>query len=94
MSQVNFNVTKDEADIIQAIAERAKTLIDWDIDAISLMMDLTATHANGCPLDLQRLLDASPFNFIHDIGGVRRHLNRKTGQLKNCFSPRFSRREG
>lgn len=55
-------------------------------------MDVTATHANGNPLDLRRLLAADDFNFAHDILGIRRHLDRSTGGLLNCFSPRFSKR--
>lgn len=58
--------------------------------AADIMMDVTSTHLNGNPLRLEALLEADDFNFAHDIYGIRRHLDRTTGQLKDFFSPRFS----
>lgn len=51
-------------------------------------MDVTACHANGCPLDLEKLLHADAFNFSHDVFGIARYINRNTGKLENCFVPR------
>ncbi len=89
---VNFNCSKKDSDLIQKIAERyykenpeRGTLED---DKISFIMDITATHCNGTPLDLEKLLAADKFNFYHDIQGIQRHLNRDTGKLMNCFHPR------
>lgn len=56
-------------------------------------MDLTAVHANGNPMRLADLLAADDFNFAHDIVGISRFLDRNTGRLTDCFSPRFSARE-
>jgi hypothetical protein len=57
---------------------------------INLMMDLLAADGvNGNPpIDWDRLLAADYFNFMHDIGGICRHMNRETGVLGNCFVPR------
>ena len=60
----------------------------------TFVMDLTACHANGNPLRLAELLAADDGNFAHDIFGINRHLNRQTGELMDCFSPRYSRPEG
>jgi hypothetical protein len=30
------------------------------------------------------------FNFAHDIMGIHRHIDRNTGVLTECFSPRFT----
>lgn len=62
------------------------------VTPLDIQMDVTATHCNGNPLRLDDLLAADDFNFAHDIYGIRRHLNRGTGKLENCFSPRFSAR--
>lgn len=62
-------------------------------DRLHVAMDLIATHVNGTPLDLQRLLDAPDFDFFHDIGGIRRHLNRETGKLGDHFLPRTAKME-
>lgn len=37
-------------------------------------------------------LDADRFNFAHDVGGIRYHLDRNTGELADCFRPRYSAR--
>lgn len=54
-------------------------------------MDLEATNCNGCPLNFQKLLDFPDFDFNHDIAGIRRHIDRSTGRLGDCFSPRCSK---
>ena len=57
---------------------------------MDILMDVDACHSNGCPLQLQALLDADDFNFAHDVFGIRRNINRQTGQLMNCFWPRYA----
>lgn len=79
----------DEVRIIGKIVARAMKLYpDAGIDAMTMNMDITATHLNGCPLDLVDLLDAPDFDFLHDVLGIRRHIDRTTGQLADCFLPR------
>lgn len=61
-------------------------------------MDLAAVHANGCPLDLEKLLAADDFNFAHDVFGIYRHLDRDGksptgGKLLDLFLPRTARRQ-
>ncbi len=99
---VKFDIPTEDAQTVRQISERAvrqareslqKThgrvessmvrMQDW-------MMDITAVHANGCPLRLRDLLLADDFNFAHDVFGIRRHLDRTTGQLGGHFLPRFS----
>jgi hypothetical protein len=52
-------------------------------------MDLAAVHALN-PLRLQELAEADDGNFFHDMGGIAKNLNRRTGRLENCFVPRYS----
>lgn len=63
-------------------------------ERINLIMDLTAADGvNGnAPLDWARLIKADDFNFMHDLGGISRHLDRDTGRLGDCFVPRFTKR--
>lgn len=84
---ISFNTTKDEAMTIHAIAKRAANLIGGDL--LEWDMDVSATHANGTPLRLDALAEADDFNFIHDLGGIRRHIDRETGKLADGFLPRF-----
>jgi hypothetical protein len=94
---VSFEVSVADRVLITKIISRAITegLIGVGRDArgarIDLEMDLSATHANGCPLDFAKLLRADRFNFAHDICGIVRHLDRTTGELTQCFDPRCSR---
>ncbi len=89
---ISWKVTKREMHLIHEITERA--VHAWpDLNAQTLEMDLTATHANGCPLDLEGLLGAEPADFTHDIFGIHHHINRNTGELKDFFLPRYSRRD-
>jgi hypothetical protein len=91
---IEFSISPEDADLIEQIVNRAfKELYPSQSNRPSrlhLLMDLTAVQANGNPLYLRELLNAPPFDFAHDIYGIRRHLNRETGQLANCFVPRYS----
>ncbi|MBP1296650.1 DUF6874 family protein [Bradyrhizobium elkanii] len=95
MSQVSFSCTEQEGKVARAIARRARALLldhKVDRDVLDITMDIVATHCNGNPLRLDDLLAADDVNFLHDLGGIARHLNRETGKLGNHFSPRFSQR--
>lgn len=95
---LNFTTNSYDMTVIRKIAERAGRLMQ-DLEGIrdnaksriDTEMDLSATHASGCPIRLDDLLAADDFNFLHDVLGIRRHLNRKTGRLGDCFMPRFAR---
>jgi hypothetical protein len=89
---ISFQVSKQDNKLIGLIADRAienrKPYRGYKRD---LVMDLTACHANGTPLKLYELLRADDFDFQHDIFGIREHLNRTTGKLKDYFLPRYAR---
>lgn len=90
---ISFKVSKEENEIICKIAHRADELFkEHNIEqtVMDTIMDLSATIAQGCPLRLDDLLAADAANFAHDVAGIRRHLDRKTGLLGDCFLPRFA----
>ena len=90
---VNFDCSKTEARLIAKIANRAVIMAANNGVKYPFMdceMDVTAVHCNGCTLNLERLLAADDFNFAHDVFGIRRHIDRETGKLQNCFLPRFN----
>lgn len=91
---VKFDIDSNYSDTVTKIVTRIRKIereipmkprstMDW-------RMDVIATHANGNPLDLAKLLSADDFNFEHDMFGICRHLDRSTGKLLNHFSPRCS----
>jgi len=85
-------ITKEDA---IAISKIVAIVADGDptCDVMSLDMDLTACHTHGCPLDLDHMAQASRADLMHDIAGIHRHLDRTTGQLQDCFVPRFAKQE-
>lgn len=88
---INWNVSREEALTIMEIVARARSY--WpDTNGMELDMDITACHANGCPLDLRELAGAPKFDFAHDVCGIQRHINRQTGQLEGFFQPRYAKK--
>ena len=79
-----------EAQIAKRAVSKAKEL-GIQYDQMTAVMDIGACHSNGNPLRLKELLVADDFNFGHDVFGIRANINRKTGQLQNCFVPRYSK---
>jgi hypothetical protein len=89
---IRWDASRKDIDLIHAIGKRVfRELEGYPDDRVTLDMDLTACHCNGCPINFQKLLDAPAFDFAHDIYGIRRHINRETGQLENCFVPRCAK---
>ncbi len=93
--EISFVCTPKESVTIWKILHRAtKSRLVKKRDRMDRYMDLVATHANGCPMDFERLLAADDFNFAHDFSGIANCLDRTTGQLTNNFLPRFAKKEG
>ena len=90
---MEFTARKEDIRTIHGIAKRAVELAytyGKEIDLLTMHMDIDACHSNGNPLRLGDLLAADDGNFGHDVFGIRGHMNRDTGQLESCFSPRYS----
>lgn len=96
IGKVKFVAWSDDDELAVArILDRAKRMredVGLDMDVLSLRMDLCATCAKVA-LDIHALAEADDFNFEHDVFGIMANMNRKTGNLMNCFFPRFARCE-
>lgn len=91
----SFEHTRQEHASASGIADRAILMgLFSDDQHQSIVMDLIATNANGCLLDLEALRNAPEFDFVHDVTGIYAHLDRTTGQLKDCFVPRYALKSG
>ncbi len=90
---VRFTISARDALLVKKIVKRLAGMSPTQRDPMEYRMDLTAAHANGCPMDFERLLGADDFNFLHDVFGIERHLDRATGKLQNSFHPRFAKKE-
>ena len=70
---------------------RAQKIKD-DRDALDWTMDLSALVGSGQVFDLDTLERFDDFNLAHDMRGIERHLDRRTGRLNmGIFMPRASR---
>jgi hypothetical protein len=88
---LSFAISKSDSEKLIKIVDRAKAKLgSIQYSYREMMMDLTACHANGCRLDLDAMLAASEFDLMHDVLGIRNHLDRKTGRLMNFFEPRLA----
>ncbi|NTV02442.1 MAG: hypothetical protein HGB04_06605 [Chlorobiaceae bacterium] len=88
---MNWETTTQEFYLIGKIVDRVSGLLKGNPSIrMTLGMDLIACHANGCGLDLERLSEAQDMDLLHDALGIARHINRKTGELQDCFLPRFA----
>lgn len=94
MAKSNMTASgKLELETIGKIADRAVSLYDQHnikVERINVLMDVMAVHKKIRPLRLDDLLAADDFNFIHDIAGINKHLDRDNYALMDHFSPRFS----
>lgn len=86
---LSFETTKEEMELVRRITKRAVAKYP-ELDYMSLSMDISATHASGCPLKLEELANAKRSDFFHDVLGIYRHIDRETGELTDCFLPRYS----
>jgi hypothetical protein len=90
---ISFAVSKNDAEVIAKIAQRASKAArkcGFRYSVLEASMDVTACHANGTPLKLEEFLKADEFDFTHDAFGIRRHIDRNDGNLKDCFLPRYA----
>ena len=93
MKTISFKVSAADMQLISRIARRAVLMAKKFGVNYSLMdanMDITACHANGNQMNLAAFLAMDDTNFCHDAFGIRRHINRDTGELMDCFVPRCS----
>lgn len=84
----NFDASETDFQSVMDIVDRA-IKVDPSLDRMKCQMDLLAAH-NSCPLQLADLTEASPTDFNHDVFGIFCHINRKTGELGDCFLPRYA----
>ena len=92
---IKRNISTNEMNLINRIVLRAmEENPKASLDYTHTQMDLVAVHLNAVPLDLKKMLKASPFDLAHDVFGIARHLNRENGHLEDCFLPRCAQVQG
>jgi len=81
---------KKEKSIIEKIVDRAQKLkvLKMDREVAVAFMELATKHYD---LSLERMLEGSDFDFMHDFVYMPQHFHKETGTFDNLFLPRFSR---
>jgi hypothetical protein len=77
---IEFNATIADMELIVMIVNRFTERWGQASNPVSLAMEITACHLNGCPLRLEDLLKSSYDDFMQDIMIIRKNLNRTTGE--------------
>jgi len=91
--EILSKTSQEDLNLIEKISDKAWKYYskkNVPLDDISLEMDLVSAH-NTTKLDLNKLLEFDDFNFLHDISGIMKNLDRDKLELKNCFLPRCSK---
>lgn len=92
---ISWAISRDDAALVERIADRMAALGSKNASPVprklAIVMAITAVHANGCPLDLQRFLDLPEFDFTQDVYSIVHNLDARTGTLLNGFLPRARR---
>ena len=58
---------------------------------LKLTLKLIIVHKQH-PLDLERLLNAEPYEFLHDVLGILEHFELDAYTFQCGFSPRYTRK--
>lgn len=97
MTLVKFTHSKPERAQITRIAKRWMAMLRASglrpvYDLQSVEMDLAAIMAQGqMALDLTVLERSNEHDFLHDMAGIIRHMDRTTGLVRDHFLPRAAR---
>lgn len=58
---------------------------------VTAYIDISVTHLAIYRLDLSKWLEARDFDFLHDLTGIARHMDRSAdGALTDSFYPRYA----
>jgi hypothetical protein len=82
--------------LISKVADRAIRIVTGDTKAdpsfnrMDFVMDIDFAQED-LGFSLEALLDSANADFVHDVAGIRRNMNRQTKKVDNCFLPRCMR---
>lgn len=87
------DIWQKDFSIIQKIAERYEDMMNRD-DRVAesrwmTVLDLEHMEDLYPESDLNTLLLFDEADFAHDMFGIKRHFNRRTLEMEDCFLPRF-----
>lgn len=81
-------MSKQDYEYIGQIMDRFELITSHRVNRLSLAMDLEYSKVN-----LQALSGADAATFLHDVAGIRQHMDREACALTGSFVPRVGFRE-
>ena len=84
------DIVNMEQELIEKIVDRAQKLkvLKMDREVAVAFMELASKHYD---LSLEKMLNGSDFDFMHDFVYMPQHFHKETGTFDNQFVPRFSK---
>jgi len=83
------SLSNSDLSLIDNCVDRASPLLP-SLLRCDIELSLCKAHS-AKPLNLEGLLASSDKDFIHDVTGIVRHVDRVTGDLGHCHCPRSGR---
>lgn len=84
-------ISKEDELLIRDICRRVRDEGIPGLDMLNVSMDISAAHLE-CPLNLQGLKDSDLGDLLHDVCGIVKHIDRRTGAMRDFFVPRYTAR--
>ena len=84
-----LEIDYEKDDLTSDIADRAVKLLGGS--KLTYLLDVYNAKKGNPEMDLEKLLKATDFDFVHDVTGIIKHLDVHTLKFKNCFIPRCMR---
>jgi len=86
-------LTKREIELLTQIAARAVLILGVEDNERrhahgAFAVILGKVHRDVCPLNLALMLEAPDIDLMHDVIGIRNHLDIQNKRLKDGFLPR------
>lgn len=85
-----------EVKMIRSIVKRARDIAirvcgyEFDDEWVNGASVAVAVANINYRLDLKEMVDGNESDIVHDVFGILRHLDMKTGVLEDCFVPRYA----
>lgn len=93
MHQHNFSLSETDFRRVETIVQRFERIAGaLGRERQGVIMDITACHNGACALDLAAMANGADADLAHDVAGIYRHFDRETGELRDCFTPRYAKR--
>jgi hypothetical protein len=89
-------LTQIERQLVFRIATRCVEVLQVEgrervIATGAFIVILGTVHRDVCPLDLELMATAPDFDLLHDLIGMREHLDMKAKILRDGFLPRCAK---